>query len=45
MDEPMWCRARWATSELAAIICQLPAGHSGDHQCTTTIEWPDGESA
>lgn len=23
MDE--LCRARWATSELAAIVCQLPA--------------------
>jgi hypothetical protein len=39
------CRARWQTTELAAIVCQLPEGHPGEHECTTTITWTDSENA
>jgi hypothetical protein len=39
------CPAKWRTGELAAVWCDLDAGHAGDHESTVTITWADEDSA
>ena len=39
MDKP--CRYPHESSDVTGMCCELPEGHTGDHEAVTVISWPD----
>ncbi len=34
------CGAPHENADLTGLYCQLPEGHSGEHECLVPITWP-----
>lgn len=35
------CSAPSESADVTGIYCELPEGHTGDHEATTVITWSD----